>query len=435
VRIVPDEGPPVVGVLLDAMEDRTAARAVLDLVCGGVRPPPLLAATAGPRPDVPGVDAQADAHKLGRERDHTTLRYDTLVLKLARRLEWGISPEIDLGAFLAKQGSGIAPTLRASLELRIPRTEPTTVAVVHDFVPNVGTAWDLTMTQLGRYFERALARPPGEEVPPAPTESPLLYCDRDPPAPMAALIDGYFETAARLGERLAEYHLAVSSPDAGPDFEPEPYTSFDRRAKYQSLRNLGGRVLRLLSERLPRLSARSRSEAQFILARERDIVRAFEPLLRARMTAWRIRTHGNLHLGHALATGKDFVFTDLCDFRGHSAAERRRKRSPLRDLAWMVQSFEVAAFAALLDPAAVRELDVDAARPWALRWTSWTSAAFLRAYVQNSAGSAVLAIDPPTHAILFDAFRFERALYHLESALEDASDRVMVPLLEIAGML
>ena len=63
-----------------------------------------------------------------------------------------------------------------------------------------------------------------------------------------------------------------------------------------------------------------------------------------------MRVHGNLHLGHVLFTGKDFVLTDLNDFRALTLAERRRKRSPLRDLAWMVRSFEFAALKALFDP-------------------------------------------------------------------------------------
>jgi predicted trehalose synthase len=77
---------------------------------------------------------------------------------------------------------------------------------------------------------------------------------------------------------------------------------------------------------------------------------------------WRARS-GTLHLGHVLFTGKDFVVTDFQGLEALTLTERRRKRSPLRDLAWMVGSFELAAFKRLLDPASVRESDVDAARP------------------------------------------------------------------------
>src|ERR1039458_1415450 len=123
------------------------------------------------------------------------------------------------------------------------------------------------------------------------------------------MIGSYRDTVARLGARVAELHLAMSASDGGPAFAPEPYSSLDRRSKYQSLRNLSGRVLRALRERLPILPPRAQAEARAILDREKDVVSSFEPLLRARMTAARIRVHGNLHLGHALSTGKDFVLT------------------------------------------------------------------------------------------------------------------------------
>ena len=112
--------------------------------------------------------------------------------------------------------------------------------------------------------------------------------------------------------------------------------------------------------------------------------------------------------------------------------ERRRKRSPLRDLAWLVQSLELAAFKVLLDPASVRDSDRETARPWALYWISWTSAALLRAYVEATAGHGVLAVDRAASAVLFEAFRFERALYQLQGALDASSRDVALALQGIA---
>jgi maltose alpha-D-glucosyltransferase/alpha-amylase len=424
------------GALVDAMEDPAAARIVLGIVSGRESIGGDLAASVLGDATLPDAEATVEPRKLGHEREHTTLRYgDRFVLKLARLLEEGSSPEVEVGTFLAGRGAGIAPALCACLELRRAGAEPMTVAVLHAFVPNVGTAWELALTELGRYYERVLARSPGEEMPEAPTASPLLLAGREPPLVVASMIGSYRDTVARLGARVAELHLAMSASDGGPAFAPEPYSSLDRRSKYQSLRNLSGRVLRALRERLPILPPRAQAEARAILDREKDVVSSFEPLLRARMTAARIRVHGNLHLGHALSTGKDFVLTDLNDFRALTLPERRRKRSPLRDLAWMVQSFEMAAFKVLLDPASVRESDLEAARPWALHWTSWTCASFLQAYIEATAGSPLLAVDRESSAVLFDAFRFERALYQLQLALEEGSTGVTIPLLEIARML
>jgi maltose alpha-D-glucosyltransferase/alpha-amylase len=251
------------------------------------------------------------------------------------------------------------------------------------------------------------------------------------------MIGGYREIAARLGARIADLHLALASSPREPAFALEPYTPLDVRSKYQSLRNLSGQVFRALRERLEHpesLSERARGEARGLLGREKEIIHSFAPLLSLKTAAARMRTHGNLHLGHVLSTGKDFVVTHLNDFPALRLSERRRKRSPLRDLAWMVRSFETAALKVLFDPASVRESDVETARAWALHWTSWTSAAFLQAYVAATKGASFL---PPMgeSVVLLDAFLLERALYQLQAMLDEGSSALAIPLVEIGRLL
>jgi maltose alpha-D-glucosyltransferase/alpha-amylase len=244
------------------------------------------------------------------------------------------------------------------------------------------------------------------------------------------MIGSYRDTAALLGARIADLHLALAAvPD--PSFTPEPYSALDVRSKYQSLRNLLGRVLRAVRARLPALPSKVQPEAGRLLSRETELLRSLEPLLRAKLSALRIRTHGNLHLGHVLFTGKGFIFTDPNDFGAIPPAERRRKRSPLRDLAWMVRSFEATALSVLFDPASVREADVERARPWAIEWMSWVSAAFLGAYWGATAGTPLGGESREGSATLFEAFHLERAFYELQGALEEDPGKVTVPLLDI----
>ncbi len=425
----PDDAP--MAALVDAALDPSFCRSLLR---GATQGSSALVPSALAH-DVP-AEVPLEPHEIMGEGHRTTIRCgDGLVLSLTRRLDEGTSPDFEIGHFLAQQRFGGAAQLCGAIELTSLETAPATVAVLHRFVPNVGTGWQLALQELGRYYERVLSLPPGRVCPPPERRSPMLLAGTDPPPLVSEMIGGYRDVAAQLGARIAELHGALGSNRADPAFRPEPYSALDRRSKYQALRNLAGRAARTLRAALPTLSPAAVEQARSILAREEDIVDSFEPLLHAKMSALRIRVHGNLHLGHVLYTGRDFVVANFDGFAALSLAERRRKRSPLRDLAWMARSLELAAFKVLLDPGRIREGDVPAALPWAVQWASWTSTAFLSAYLGSSAALPFVPPERDQAAVLFDAFVMERALYQLLAEMARPAGEVRIPLHGLAQIL
>ena len=80
-----------------------------------------------------------------------------------------------------------------------------------------------------------------------------------------------------------------------------------------------------------------------------QILEQYRLVVDRKVTAMRIRCHGDYHLGQVLFTGKDFVVIDFEGEPARSLAERRGKRSALVDVAGMLRSFDYAAIVAVKD--------------------------------------------------------------------------------------
>jgi maltose alpha-D-glucosyltransferase/alpha-amylase len=301
-----------------------------------------------------------------------------------------------------------------------------TLAVLQSYVPNEGTAWVQAREEVRRFYERVQAH---ASPPPLPTVPAAELAALEPPATIREEMGTYLYAATQIGRRTAELHLALAAGTAEERaFAAEPYTALDQRSKYQSLRNLTGQTLRLLREKVDRLPETAQEEAGRLFAVEPSLLREFSPLLEQRLTARRIRIHGDYHLGQVLFTGKDYVIIDFEGSRERSAAERRRKRSALVDVAGMIRSLQYAAFSVLLDPQMVRAEDRAALGPWAEHWHSWAAASFLHSYLETARGAPFVPDQPEQLGVLLGALVVERALYELRRELETGSDRVQIPL-------
>src|SRR6185503_422506 len=276
---------------------------------------------------------------------------------------------------------------------QVKRREPVSVAIVQGFVANEGDAWGYTLDQLTQYVERVLARPEAEEAIPETTTPLLARTEQDPPAVVGEVVGGDLEMARLLGRRIGELHLALGSDREDPAFAPEPLGRLYQRALYQSMRNLIGRTFRVLQERLPALPADVAVDAGTLLRREPQVLEAGRQLMTTPLSGERIRCHGDLHLGQVLRTGSDFVVIDFEGEPARSLGERRLKRSPLRDAAGILRSFDYAAHAALFsapERGMAHEGHLPRLERWVEFWRRWVSSAFLRAYLNELGGTDLL---------------------------------------------
>jgi maltose alpha-D-glucosyltransferase / alpha-amylase len=286
-----------------------------------------------------------------------------------------------------------AAPLAGALEYHRADGERLGLAAVHGWLAKTETGWEYTLRALDRYYERVLSlAAEGRKF--SPVCRPLLQLVRQEfPLEVPELVGTYLESARLLGVRTAELHLALASEPSNPDFAPEPFTTYYQRSLYQSMRNATRRNLQRLRDGLSRLPATTGPLANRVLEREPEILRRFHGLLGLRVSAARIRCHGDYGLGQVLHTGKDFM---IVDFEGHPAqavSERRIKRLVLRDVAGMLCSFRYAAGTALgrqLEAGRLEADTQDKPERWAACWRLWISVAFLKGYLGSLGQSSLL---------------------------------------------
>jgi maltose alpha-D-glucosyltransferase / alpha-amylase len=364
--------------------------------------------------------------------DHTTSTAvalaDRLLLRLLRHVEPGIHPQVEMGRYLThRKGFEHVAALVGSLEYRRRGAEPTTVAILHRFVPHESTAWQYTLDELSRFFERVVALPPEQrEPPPMPTTSAGLAYGEMPPL-VQELIGRYLDSARLLGQRTAELHRALGADTFDTAFAPENMTPLAQRSLYQSMRNVQQRTLHDLRVSMSRLPAEILSDAQHVLELSEEMLRRFRLLGERRLGGKRIRYHGNLGLGELLFTGKDFVIIDFEGEPGRSLGERRVKRPALVDVAGMLGSFRHAASGALLGeghhrgrtPGMIRPEDIGLLQPWANVWYVWVATGFVRAYQEHTQGAVFLPSASEEFETLLGDLLLERFLRDLAYELED----------------
>ncbi|HEX9705711.1 MAG TPA: maltose alpha-D-glucosyltransferase [Gemmatimonadales bacterium] len=445
VRASDDKGQ-VDGVLYDGLAERPVAVALLEAIrqrrrLRGAHGTVLAAAAGNLHTLVPPGSAIPDPTVLSFEQSNTAVVYgDRVFLKLFRRPQPGVNPDFEIGRFLTNaRFPSIAPVAGVLEYHPAKGRERTTLAVLNAYVPNEGNAWQFTLDEVERYFERALIRRRDAGQPEAlPAKTILELTEQTPPPAVQELVGGFLESARLLGTRVAELHLALASNRTDPAFAPEPFSKLYQRSLYQSMRNLASRAFRLLDERVSILPPPAAELGRQVLAAQSRVLRAFRSIVDRKISALRIRCHGDLHLGQVLYTGKDFIITDFEGEPARPLSERRIKCSPLRDVAGMLRSFDYAVrqtLASRVAGALSKPEDLPALDPWADYWRAWVSSAFLKAYLKTMGDADIVPRSRDDVMAVLNVYLLEKVVYELTYELNNRPDWVAIPLAAIVQSL
>ncbi|MBB4683083.1 maltokinase N-terminal cap-like domain-containing protein [Amycolatopsis jiangsuensis] len=362
--------------LYEASGDADLTAMLLEAIASGTR---IGAVTFEPEPGET-LTAGLRARPITAEQSNTSLVYGgQYILKLFRKLSPGTNKDLLLHRALQSAGCAHVARVVGSITGEL-AGKPATIGMLQEYLPDAVDGWAMATTSV-----RDL----------------LADADRHPDE-----AGGDFAgEAERLGAAVAEVHADLAG---ALGTTPVDRDELDR-------------TVRAMNERLDRVAATVPQLVPHVPA----LRAAFEAVRSAQLPPVSMQyVHGDLHLGQVLRTVGGWL---LLDFEGEPAApvhERHALRSPLRDVAGMLRSFDYAAQQLLVG--AVEQEPEQVAR--ALEWARRNRAAFRTGY----AGAEGPVGDPLAHATLLRAFELDKAVYEVAYEHANRPDWLAVPLAAIA---
>jgi maltokinase len=365
-------------VCYEASTDADLTYRLLDLMAAGER---VGALDFRHEPDVE-LTGGLRARPITSEQSNTSLVFgNQYILKLFRKLTDGENPDLKLHRALREAGSEHIAQPLGSISGELDNG-PVTIGMLQQFRSDAVDGWAMATTSVRDLMADPMSR--------------------------ADEVGGDFAgEAQRLGHAVAAVHAdlqrALGQQEADAD-------EFDRTVEVMSAR------LDAVAEMVPAL-------AQYAPA----LHAAFEQLRHVKSPVYMQYIHGDLHLGQVLRTANGWL---LIDFEGEPAApaeERVALRSPLRDVAGMLRSFDYAAHQLLVGQQDEDEQLVERALEWARR----NRDAFCEGYAEVAVDSIG---DPRAHTDLLRAFELDKAVYEVSYEYANRPEWLAVPLSSIARL-
>jgi trehalose synthase-fused probable maltokinase len=328
-----------------------------------------------PRPS--GGDGTA--RPIGSEQSNSSVVFDdALVLKAYRRVEPGVNPELELLRFLAERGFSQVPAFAGWYEYSGAPMDAT-LGILQEFLPGSRDGWELALEELAVDPETFLGR---------------LHA---------------------LGEMTGAMHSLLGSDSSDPTFAPEEPTM-------ESL----GLFAATVDEEIEQIFFELPDDEMTrpIAGRGEEVREQLRLRSNVGGAGKIIRTHGDYHLGQTLLSDRGWIAIDFEGEPARTLPERRRKRSPLRDVAGMLRSFAYAASASEILHGAAPPAD------WELRARS----EFLEGYLATT-DTSLLPSGRGAFEQLLSVFELEKAAYELRYELNNRPDWVGVPVAGIARLL
>ncbi|RSC26529.1 maltose alpha-D-glucosyltransferase [Pseudomonas putida] len=344
---------------------------------------------------------------------------ERVVLKLIRRVNPGIHPELEMSAYLTAAGFANISPLLAWVSRVDEQAQSHLLMIAQGYLSNQGDAWSWTQNTL----ERAIR----DEM--EPTQgSAEAHTDA------LSELSGF---ATLLGQRLGEMHLLLAAPTADQAFAPRPSDTEDSERWGRQINAELSRALELLAQHREQLDRESQALVDDLQQQREGLAQHIEMLARQAQGGLLMRVHGDLHLGQVLVVQGDAY---LIDFEGEPARpldERRAKHSPYKDVSGVLRSFDYAAAMILRSASAVDLSDAarQARQRVARQYLHQSRHAFVEAYGLATAAIAHAWQHAEGERAALELFCLEKAAYEITYEADNRPGWLAVPLHGLHGLI
>jgi maltokinase len=361
-------------LVYDALHDK----AVTQVWLAGVRDEVRVGAVSFERyVDASEIPVGSASIVLTGEQSNTSLIFgDSAIMKVFRRLESGVNPDIEIHAALGALGATHIARIYGAVTAEIDGV-PVSLGMLQEFMTTATDGWDLA---------RASVRD--------------LMAEADLHAEEAG--GDFAAEAERLGTATAQVHADLARVFGTARLSADERT--DRAASMHARLDAALLVV-------PQLEAF-----------EAGLRAAFEDFAQASIVLATQRVHGDLHLGQTLRTVHRWIVLDFEGEPSSSIEERRRFDSPLRDLAGMLRSIDYAARYQLVSSTSP-QLEYRA-NEWAAR----NRDAYLNGYAE------VGGLDPDVDLPALRGFEADKAVYEAVYEARNRPDWLPIPLASLARL-
>jgi maltose alpha-D-glucosyltransferase/alpha-amylase len=372
---------------------------------------------------------------LSAEQSNTSLTYDDqFFLKIYRKVDRSINPDLELTRFLSEQTSfKNIPAFVGSVQWKFEQGT-IVLGMMQELVQSSGDAWTYMLNQLDNYFENVISK----HMDPPPIRTDNLISPKNEFFSVDykdAIEPSLIEQIKLLAQRTGEMHMALASHQEIPAFSPEEFSLHYQRSLFSGFQSLVRSTFENLNKSIKKVQEAERAVAKELLNHEQEILSVLKRIYHKKVEAMKIRIHGDFHLGQALFTGKDFVLLDFEGEPARSYSERRLKRSPLRDVAGMLRSLHYAGYASLIRNDRITAADKEKLWSFAEHWYHYMSRVYVHSYLDTVNGSNFIPKDPDDLNMLIETYILEKAIYELNYELNNRPDWIGIPLRGIQTIL